>query len=304
MQIAAPFTESEIKAGALGGALVAVPNMAERPAALILPGSGPTDLDGNNPLGIRAATYRYLAHELAQRGISSLRIDKRGLFSSAGATADPNAVTIGDYVQDTETWLDRIRKATGAAKVWLIGHSEGGLVALATALTSRHVAGIILLAAPGRKLGAILRAQLSANPANGPLLNEAMTAIEALERGDRIKDATLHPALKPLFREEVQAFLIDALSYDPADLLRQVTVPVLVVQGEKDLQVSAEDAHLLAAARPGVELVLLPDVNHVLKTIQGDGTAANFAAYGDADQPLSREVADAIADYINRQVQP
>src|SRR6476660_9152363 len=70
------------------------------PVMLIIPGSGPTDRDGNNPLGITAAQYRLLAEALASKGISSVRIDKRGMFGSKAAVPDANAVTVGDYAID------------------------------------------------------------------------------------------------------------------------------------------------------------------------------------------------------------
>ena len=76
---------------------------------LIIPGSGPTDRDGNNPLGVTAAPYRLLAEALAAKGVSSVRIDKRGMFGSKAAVADPNTVTIGDYAADTHDWVEAIR---------------------------------------------------------------------------------------------------------------------------------------------------------------------------------------------------
>ena len=70
------------------------------PVVLIVPGSGPTDRDGNSPLGGAAVPYALLARALARQGIASVRIDKRGLFGSAGAVAGSNAVTIADYGDD------------------------------------------------------------------------------------------------------------------------------------------------------------------------------------------------------------
>ena len=117
--------------GDLAGTLVAP---AEgQPLVLIIPGSGPTDRDGNSPLGVTAAPYRLLADALAERGIGTLRIDKRGMFASKAAVADANAVTIADYVTDTASWVGAARTATGAECLWLLGHSEGGIVALAAA---------------------------------------------------------------------------------------------------------------------------------------------------------------------------
>src|SRR5947209_15392310 len=140
------------------------------PVVLIVPGSGPTDRDGNNPLGVTGAPYRLLAEALAERGVSTLRADKRGMFGSKAAIAEANAVTLGDYAADAHEWAEALRARTGARCVWLLGHSEGGLVALTAAQQPRGLCGLILVASAGRKLGSILREQLNANAANAPLL--------------------------------------------------------------------------------------------------------------------------------------
>jgi uncharacterized protein len=81
-----------------------------------------------------------LAEGLAERGIGSVRIDKRRMFASSAAVADANAVTIDDYVADVGAWIGVIRKETGVSCVWLLGHSEGGLVVLAgRAEAARHL---------------------------------------------------------------------------------------------------------------------------------------------------------------------
>lgn len=267
-------------------------------AALIIPGSGPTDRDGNNPLGVAAATYRLLAEALAAEGIASVRIDKRGMFGSAAAIADANAVTIPDYVADTAAWVKAARAATGAPCVWLIGHSEGGLVALAAAQDAEGVCGLVLVAAPGRPLGDVLKSQLRANPMNAPLLEPAEAAIDQLAAGRPVDPATVPPALLPLFNPAVQGFLMSALSLDPAQLAARTALPLLIVQGGKDLQVPLADAQRLAAAAPGAKLVVLPDANHVLKDVADNTPASNLAAYADPDLPLSAGAARAVADFI------
>jgi pimeloyl-ACP methyl ester carboxylesterase len=136
--------------GPLRGTLL--PGDAKSAPVLVIPGSGPTDRDGNNPLGVKAGSYKLLAEALAARGISTVRIDKRGMFGSAGAVADGNAVTVPDYAADVRNWVAAIRKRVGSRCVWLLGHSEGGLVALAAA-DLPDVCGLVLVAAPGRKAG-------------------------------------------------------------------------------------------------------------------------------------------------------
>jgi uncharacterized protein len=269
------------------------------PMVLIIPGSGPTDRNGNNPLGVRASTYWLLAQGLAQRGIGSVRIDKRGMFGSRAAVADGNAVTINDYVTDTESWIATIRKQTAVSCVWLLGHSEGGLVALAAAQKASDICGLVLISTAGRPLGEVLREQLRANPANAPILDQAMAAINALEAGKRVDASQMNPVLLPLFGPQIQGFLISVFSYDPAKLISTVTKPVLIMQGERDLQVSVADAERLKQASPAAKLVLLADTNHVLKTVTSDDRQANLATYTNPNLPLAPGVVDAVASLVD-----
>lgn len=279
--------------GPLAGTLLR-PAAAQAAAALILPGSGPTDRDGNNPAGVKAGPYRLLAEGLAARGIATLRIDKRGMFGSEAAVADANAVTIPDYVADTAA----LRAATGVPCVWLIGHSEGGLIALAAAREVEGLCGLVLVAAPGRPLGDVIKAQLRANPFNAPLLPAAEAAIDALAAGNPVDPASLPAPLLPLFRPAVQGFLIGAFALDPARLAAEVRLPLLIVQGGKDIQVPVTDAERLKAAKAGAVLAVLPDANHVLKDVAGESRADNLATYQSPDLPLGQGVVATIAGFI------
>lgn len=291
------FVEAPGPKGPLKGVMLS-PAGAPAPVALIIPGSGPTDRDGDNPLGVKAAPYRLLAEALAARGVASVRIDKRGLFASAGAVPDPNAVTIDDYVDDTRSWVAAIRRVTGVRCVWLVGHSEGALVALASARSVKDLCGVVTVAGPGRPLGAVLRDQLRANPANATVLAQAEAAVAKLEKGERVEVASLHPALQRLFAPAVQDFLISELALDPAALASKLGHRLLIVQGAADLQVALEDARRLKAADPAAELVVLPGVNHVLKLAPADDRGANLATYADPSLPLAPSVTGPIAEFI------
>ena len=271
---------------------------ANGPVAVIIPGSGPTDRDGNNPLGVRAGSYRLLAEGLAGEGITTVRIDKRGMFGSAGAVPDGNAVTIADYVADAAAWVKSARAATGAPCVWLIGHSEGGLVALAAAQEVESLCGLVLIATAGRPMGDVIKAQLRANPANASLLAPADAAIDALAAGRRVDASVLPQPLAPLFNPAVQGFLISAFALDPADLAAQTKLPILIVQGGKDIQVSIADAERLKAAKPGAMLTILPDANHVLKDVAGDSPSDNLATYRAPSLPLAEGLVSAIVGFV------
>jgi len=182
--------------------------------------------------------------------------------------------------------------------VWLIGHSEGGLVALVAAKEGGDYCGLVLVSTEGRPLGQALRDQMKSNPAMAPLLKEADAALTTLEAGKHIDTAKMSPKLLPLFGPQVQNFAISVLSYDPAKLLAGYAKPVLILQGERDIQIGVEDAHRLAKADPGAKLVLLPDTNHVLKPVASAERAANTATYTDPNLQIEPKVAETIAAFI------
>lgn len=271
---------------------------AVAPVVLIIPGSGPTDRDGNSPLGISAGSYRLLAEGLGAEGIATVRIDKRGMFGSADAVLDANAVTINDYVSDIRSWVKSIRSTTGSACVWLLGHSEGGLVALATAKAEPYICGLILVATPGRPLGEVLKEQLRSNPANASILSSADAAIDTLAEGKRVNFTELPVSIAPLFDPAIQDFLVSAFTLDPAELASQVAKPILILQGERDLQIGIPDAMALKAAAPSAKLQLFPNANHVLKTVAPNDPVANVDTYSNPDLPLASGIIGAISEFV------
>lgn len=289
---AAPVA-SEINAGALAGTLLSAHD--RDPVVLMVPGSGPTDRDGNSPMGVATDAYRLLAEALAEEHIATVRIDKRGMFGSAGA-GDPNAVTPADYVADIHAWIDAIREARGSDCVFLLGHSEGALMVSLAAEGREDVCGLILVAGMGRRMGEVIREQLSANPANAPLLDQAMATLTELEAGRQVDVSAMHPALVPLFAPQVQDYLIATLNLDPVEAVNRANKETLIVQGKTDLQVSVEDARLLNRARK-TKLQLIDGMNHVLKEAPAD-RAANLATYLDPTLPLAPGLVRRIEDFV------
>ncbi len=295
------LVETEIEApgpnGSLKGLMLGPPTAAGAPVVLIIPGSGPTDRDGNSPHGLHTDMYKLLAQGLAAQGIASVRIDKRGMYSSAAAIPNGDDVTIADYADDVHRWAMTIRQQTGAKCIWVLGHSEGGLVAMVASKDNPpDICGLLLVATAGRRLGDVMRGQLRANAANAPILDEALHDIDALEAGKRVEEVS--DLLLPLFRPAVQGFLINLFSYDPPKLLATQTGPVLILQGERDIQISVDDARLLKGAAATAKLMLLPNVNHILETVASDDRTENLRTYFDPRLPLAPGVVDAIADFI------
>jgi pimeloyl-ACP methyl ester carboxylesterase len=297
--LAAPATVAEqdislkTPTGVLWGTLDAAASPSA-PAVLILAGSGPTDRNGNGPT-IHPDAYRLLAQGLTAHGLTTLRVDKRGVGESASAMGSEADLRFTTYADDAKAWATELKRRSGVKCVWLVGHSEGALVAEVAAQGNPDICGLVLVSGAGRKAGDILREQLAASPQLTPELKAAAAAaIAELEAG---RTVTAPAALAALFRPSVQPYLISWLPLDPAALLARTRAPVLIVQGDNDLQIQVADAKRLASARPGASLTVIPGMNHVLKIAPAD-RAGNFATYGDPNLPLAPGVADGIAGFI------
>ena len=281
--------------GPLEGEAIIVPDATV--GVIIIPGSGPTDRDGNSPAGMRTDTYRLLANGLAEAGVSSIRIDKRGFFGSSNAVADPEAVTIAGYADDVRAWRDAFAEKLGTECVFVAGHSEGGLVALAAAADGISACGLVLLSSPGRPIGTLMREQFRTNPANGPYLDELDSLLGRLERGEMTDIETISPVLRALFREGLQRYMIQLFAYDPAELARSVTLPTLVVQGDRDLQITAEDARILSENLPNSDIVIFTGMTHMLKD---DVAGSPMATYQNPDLPLTEGMVKEIVRFLER----
>ncbi len=273
------------------------PDGPTRAVALIIAGSGPTDRDGNSPLGVSAASYRLLAEGLAADGVATVRTDKRGIAGSAAAGGREEDMRFGHLVEDARAWAAATAERTGQPCVWLIGHSEGALVALAAVEGGNDsVCGLVLLSGAGRRARLVLEEQLGPQLPE-PMRTQAFHALAELEAGRTVADTP--PALAALFRPSVQPYLISWLAMDPAALTAGYDGPVMVGSGTTDIQTPVVEAEALAAARAGVHLVLWEGVNHLLKLAPAD-RAGNIATYSDPTLPLAPGVVDDVAGFILR----
>jgi uncharacterized protein len=264
------------------------------PGVLIIAGSGPVDRDGNTPT-LRNDSLLRLGRGLAELGIAALRTDKRGIGESRGAMLRESDLRLDTYVQDTLAWSDLLRRQRRIGPLFLLGHSEGALIATLAA-QREMLAGLILLAGAGEPGSIVIMRQLAAQGVSPELRQSAYDIIAALTGRRPAPDV---PApLAPLFRPSVQPYLASWLSVDPAGELARTRTPVLIVQGDADLQITPLDAGRLAAARSGTDLRIIPHMNHVLRQVTLD-RLANLVTYGDPTLPLAPDLLPTLAHFID-----
>jgi pimeloyl-ACP methyl ester carboxylesterase len=294
--LAAPAAESDIAVhtptGTLAGTLT-VPSGAPGavPIVLIVAGSGPTDRNGNNGPA-QGNTYLLLAQALASRGIAAVRYDKRGVGASAAALVSESDSRFDTYVDDVAAWQRLLRTDARFSRLIVAGHSEGSLLGM-IAVQRAPADAYVSLEGAGRPAPVVLREQLQ--PKLPPdLYAQADTTLTQLQAGHTVADPP--PQLAMLFRPSVQPYLISWFAYDPAAEIAKVRIPATIVQGTADIQVSMVDAHALAAAEPAAKLVVVEDMNHVLKYAPDTSTQqALLAGYSDPSLPIEPHVVDAIS---------
>jgi len=282
--------------GQLAGTLE-LPAGADKPrVALLIAGSGPTDRDGNSSMiPGRNDSLKLLAAGLAEAGIATVRYDKRGIGGSHAAGSAESALRFEMFVDDAAAWIARLKADPRFASVAVIGHSEGSLIGMLAARQA-DAAAFVSIAGIADGASTLMRKQLEGK-LPPELEKESERILVSLESGVVVDPVP--PALATLFRPSVQPYLISWFKYVPAQRIAELTMPVLVVQGNTDIQVDVVQANRLHGARPGAKLAIIPGMNHVFKHVRAV-PELQVASYGDPSLPVSPLLVKSIADFLQQ----
>ena len=281
--------ETRIRVDAIDAVLAIPPGVEPLPVALLIAGSGPTDHDGNGP-GIEPATLKKLSEQLAARKIATLRYDKRGARGWKPEFGRPEDFRFKDFVDDAVALANYLRSSGNFSKVVLIGHSEGGLVAILAARRTQ-VDRLVLLTTSARRQGDLLKAQLE-KTVPSDVLKPIVAAIDAIMAGKTVDPPPPGLSMPP----PMQPGIASAFLEDPIAPLKLIEQPTLLVGGGRDRQVARLDFDGLAAASPSAKTLWLPNMNHVLVDVTDE--ADDLAAYNQTDRALNTVLIEALAAFI------
>lgn len=261
------------------------------PVVLIIAGSGPTDRNGNQD-NVNSNAYKLIADSLKNAGIASLRYDKRGVGESAAALKDESQMRFEDAVSDAVGIIKELKSDKRFSSVIILGHSEGSLVGMLAA-AQEPVQAFISVAGIANSADKVIIRQVYGQ--SEELGIKAAYMLDNLKNNKPIGDPG--PELSALFRPSAQPYLLSWIKYDPQTEIKKLSIPVLILQGTTDLQVSEGEATTLKEAYPKATLKIIKGMNHVLKTAPED-RVKNMATYNMPALPLAPGFMPSIIGFV------
>lgn len=292
----------------LSGMLCIPQESGKFPFVLMIHGTGPLDRDQNMP-GQQLNIFNAIAHHLAGKGIASLRYDKRGCGKSSG---DYYAAGNSDLINDAISAFDCLKEldVCNPDQVFLLGHSEGCIIAPQVSL-KRPVRGLVLLCPFVDHMESILLKQAAqiqkefeGAPGLGGLVRRAasrimgMTVSSQQQLIDRLKSST-EDTFTVRGQKITAKSLRELMRLDPPAIFSQVTAPLLLIGGEKDLQCDPQDVDRIASLAQGpAEAHVIRDLTHVLRLDTRPATLLGSAEL--VKSPMEPTVLDLIARWLDK----
>lgn len=286
-------TEQEITSTSvtLKGTLLKINSKKKTPLVILIPGSGPTDRNGNNA-AMKNNSLQFLAEKLAENNISSYRFDKSVLSFSKEQLVTVDTLTFESFITDAKAVISYFKNSKKYSKIIVAGHSQGSLVGMIA--SKNNTDAFISLEGAGRSIDEILAEQIEKQ---APFLkDETIRVLDSLKKGKTVEE--FNPMLISVFNKSVQPFLISWIKYNPQEEIKKLNIPILIIQGTKDIQVQNLDAQLLHKANLNSQLSIIEDMNHIFKDIKGD-LNENMSSYNNPDLPIKPELSTIITTFIN-----
>ena len=286
--IAQNFSSKDLSINTHVDGTLLIPNAINNaPLVILIAGSGPTDRNGNQSF-MKNNMLKKLAESLANSGIASFRYDKRIVKQIRNKTIDKN-IMFDDFVTDAKSVISYFKPKFETIVV--AGHSQGSLVGLLA--LEDGISGFISLAGAGKTIDQILIEQISKT---APMfLEDSKRVLAVLKEGKTTKD--FPAALTSIFKLDIQPFMSNWLQYSPTEIMENHNISSLIINGDKDLQVSVDEANLLYAAAQNGALLIVENMNHILVKIEGD-ELENMKSYNDSSLEIAQDVEKSIVSFI------
>ena len=281
--------------GNIYGTMTVPKNKKTMPLVLFIAGSGPTDRDCNQPT-LKTNAFKMLSDSLSHYGIASLRFDKRGIAASVAAGGKEEDLRFEHYIDDVKSWIDTLKTDSRFSEIVVMGHSEGSLIGMIACENNSKVSKYISISGVAISADKIIKEQLANQPAM--IKDAAFPILDNLKAGKTLSDVP--QMLYSLFRPSVQPYMISWMKYNPQDEIKKLAIPILIIQGTTDIQVSESQADLLHSVSKKSSLCKIENMNHVLKTCKTTELTTQMTTYTSPDFPLADGLVKVIIDFVKK----
>lgn len=267
-----------------------IPNEVEKPnLVIIIGGSGPTDRNGNQSF-LKNNSLKKLAEELSSNKIATFRYDKRIVKQIKQGNIDRN-IMFDDFVTDAISVITFFKKNHSFNHIFILGHSQGSLVGMLAA--EGRADGFISLVGVAQSIDNIVIEQIAKTYPS--LSKDAESVFSHLRKGQK---TDIYPMeLASVFNKDIQSFMMNWMQYNPQEEIKKLQMPILIINGTKDLQVEPKEAKQLYEAVPSSTLELIDNMNHVLVTIEGDNLE-NSKSYNESFRKISPNLIEALLKFV------
>jgi len=277
----------------LPGTLTYNSNLEVQPLVIFVHGSGNIDRNGNQAMLNPNANYiKMLNDSLVKKNIAFYRFDKRSATRSNLKYMMSN-MNFDAFIDDINLIVKQFDDDKRFSSITLIGHSQGSLISMLVDHT--NIDKYISLAGPSDSVDKALIRQVRHQ--NGDSLGNIVNShFKELTETGTIKK--VDPNLLALFNKPTQPFLLSWIKYDPSKEIKNVNIPILIINGKQDIQVLVKDAKALHEANPKSKLILIDKMNHTLKIQENDEDYEKSQQV--YDLPLSIELVNVIETFIKQ----
>jgi len=284
------YSSKDITINAFVDGTLLTPSSKEKPKlAILIAGSGPIDRNGNQNF-LKNNNLKKLAESLSNHGIATFRYDKRVVKQIKTGNIDKNTM-FDDFVKDAISVIEYFKKSNAYSKIYIIGHSQGSLVGMLAG--KDRIDGFISVAGAGQSIDNVIIEQVQKT---APQYTEDAKRVFGIMRSGKTT-SDYPPVLYSLFNMDIQPFMINWMKYNPKEVIKSLDIPILIINGTKDLQVSVNEANMLKDAAQHADFKIIDKMNHVMFIIDGDDLE-NAKSYNESSRAVSQELLDSVIDFI------
>lgn len=272
------------------GTLFSANTTLKKPNLIILiAGSGPTNRNGNQ-ISMQNNSLKFLAEGIASNGNVVFSYDKRIIKQMKEGNLEEGKLNFTDFINDAKDVIAFFKEQKKYGKIIIAGHSEGSLIGMIAA--NGNADAFISLAGAGRTIDLIITEQIEKQ---APFLKkETEDNFKILKSGKTFE--LKNQMLASIFRESVQPYMISWINYNPQEEIKKLNIPILIINGNKDIQVSENEAQLLHSANPKSTLKIIDKMNHIFKEINAEDE--NLKSYSNPNLPVMPQLIESVNNFI------